>query len=80
MNMKVADIESILRTGLKIEIKPYAPETKCYEGCTWWIENGVIWTSSKELGTFPRNELTVNRVAKHLRESISEGFQLCFHQ
>ena len=70
---------SILKTGAKIEIRPYAESTKNCVASTFWMKDGYIWCNNPVFGTFRRDEMTEEALTEHISNMMREGFQMVVH-
>lgn len=70
---------SIMSTGARIEIKPFAKGTEDFVASTFWMKDGTIWCSNPCFGTFPRDEMTEETFTEHITNMIREGFQILVH-
>ena len=75
-NLKIDDYINKLKNGCKINIKPNKNDkiTRNYENCIFSIENGVIYSKSKTLCYYKRDDLDINKLKKHFNNMILEGF------
>lgn len=71
---------SIMKTGAKVEIKPFAKGTENYVASTFWMEHGTIWSYNSCMGAFPRPEMTEESFTEHLTNMVNEGFQIVIKQ
>ena len=65
-----------LKNGYKINIKPNPNDkkTRNYESCIFSFENGAIYSNSKTLGYYKRDDLNITKLKNHFNNMLLEGF------